>query len=154
MKPTFNSCSRISSETRLSTAAEIGDRGCMSRLTGRGTSGSSRSATMGSASPPTIQRRSSDSLNVYIQMMNTQEQGLGWRSAGELLSGLTGGSGLNPKREKDRPSASVFRSEQVPAQGPYILIVEDNEADEFLIRRAIEGAELNAKLHVIRDGEQ
>ena len=34
------------------------------------------------------------------------------------------------------------------------MIVEDNEADEFLIRRAIEGAGLNAKLHVVRDGEQ
>ena len=87
-------------------------------------------------------------------MMNIQEQGLGWRFAGELLSGMTGGSGSNPKREMVRPSASVFRSEEVPAKGPYILIVEDNEADEFLIRRAIEGAGLDAKLHVIRDGEQ
>ncbi len=34
------------------------------------------------------------------------------------------------------------------------MIVEDNEADAFLIRRAIEGAGLQAKLHVIRDGEQ
>ena len=34
------------------------------------------------------------------------------------------------------------------------MIVEDNEADAFLIRRAIEGAGLNAKLQVIRDGEQ
>ena len=86
--------------------------------------------------------------------MNTQELGSGWRSAGELSTAITGGSGSNPNSEKDQPSASASRSEKSPPKVPYILIVEDNEADAFLIRRAIEGAGLDAKLHVIRDGEQ
>jgi len=35
-----------------------------------------------------------------------------------------------------------------------VLIVEDNEADVFLIREAIAGARLPLTLHVVRDGEQ
>jgi len=38
-------------------------------------------------------------------------------------------------------------------EGPYILVVEDNKADLFLIREAIEGAQLDAQLEVIHDGE-
>jgi CheY-like chemotaxis protein len=87
-------------------------------------------------------------------MMNTQEQGLGWRSASELSTGITAESGSNPNSEKDRPSDSLSRSEEPPAKVPYILIVEDNEADAFLIRRAIEAAGIRARLHLIRDGEE
>lgn len=36
----------------------------------------------------------------------------------------------------------------------HVLIVEDNAADVFLIRRAIKAAQLNLNLHVVRDGEQ
>ena len=152
--PICSSCSRILSEMRSSTAAGIGVLGCMSRLNGMVTIGSLRSPTMESVLLPIIRRRSSDSSSVYIRMMNTQELGLGWRSAGELSTAITGGSGSNPNWEKDQPSASASRSEKSPPKVPYILIVEDNEADAFLIRRAIEGAGLDAKFHVIRDGEQ
>jgi CheY-like chemotaxis protein len=32
--------------------------------------------------------------------------------------------------------------------------VEDNQADVFLIREALDGAKLNAEIHVVYDGEQ
>ena len=35
-----------------------------------------------------------------------------------------------------------------------VLVVEDNEADVFLIREAIEAKKLPMVLHVVRDGEQ
>lgn len=34
------------------------------------------------------------------------------------------------------------------------MIVEDNQADVFLIREAIDGAKLDAEIHVVYDGEQ
>lgn len=37
---------------------------------------------------------------------------------------------------------------------PRILIVEDNPADVFLIREAIQAAKIEADLHVVKDGEQ
>lgn len=37
---------------------------------------------------------------------------------------------------------------------PSVLIVEDNEADVFLIQEAIENAGLAVSLHVVKDGEQ
>ena len=38
-------------------------------------------------------------------------------------------------------------------QRPQILIVEDNQADEFLMREAIAIAKVEADLHVVSDGE-
>jgi two-component system, chemotaxis family, response regulator Rcp1 len=35
-----------------------------------------------------------------------------------------------------------------------VLIVEDNEADAFLIREAVEATKLPVALHVVKDGEQ
>ena len=35
-----------------------------------------------------------------------------------------------------------------------ILIVEDNKADVFLMREAIEAAELGAEIHVVSDGDE
>jgi two-component system, chemotaxis family, response regulator Rcp1 len=37
---------------------------------------------------------------------------------------------------------------------PHILIVEDNVADVFLIRTALEAANVQAELHIVKDGEQ
>jgi chemotaxis family two-component system response regulator Rcp1 len=65
-----------------------------------------------------------------------------------------GGSGWNPSPEKDRPSASPSRSEEQTGKSRPILIVEDNPADVFLIRRAIEAANVYADLQVVHDGEQ
>ncbi len=35
-----------------------------------------------------------------------------------------------------------------------ILIVEDNNSDVYLIRKAIEGANLSVDFHIVRDGQQ
>jgi chemotaxis family two-component system response regulator Rcp1 len=37
---------------------------------------------------------------------------------------------------------------------PHILIVEDNPADVFIIRVALQAAKINAELHFVKDGEQ
>jgi DNA-binding response OmpR family regulator len=66
-----------------------------------------------------------------------------------------GGSGSNPNPEADRSSALRSPLEE-PATGVrgHVLIVEDNEADVFLIQEAIEAKKLPVALHVVRDGEQ
>lgn len=86
--------------------------------------------------------------------MNIPELESDWRSAGESSTGTMAGSGSNPRREKDPLSSSHCQSEQKGEDRPEILIVEDNPADVYLIRRAIEAANLSAGLEVIRDGEQ
>lgn len=59
---------------------------------------------------------------------------------------------LNPDEDRPSASSSPFKAQAGP---PYqILIVEDNPADVFLIRAAIEAAEIHAEIHVVRDGEQ
>ncbi|HLJ48530.1 MAG TPA: response regulator [Bryobacteraceae bacterium] len=63
-------------------------------------------------------------------------------------------SGSNPNWEEDQPSSSPSPSE-VPAPRPYqILVVEDNRADVFLIREALNEAGVNAELYVVPDGEK
>jgi chemotaxis family two-component system response regulator Rcp1 len=66
-----------------------------------------------------------------------------------------GGSGLNPNPDVDQSSASNSPLEE-PATRVlgHILVVEDNEADVFLIQEAIEAKKLPMALHVVRDGEQ
>jgi CheY-like chemotaxis protein len=65
------------------------------------------------------------------------------------------GSGSNPKPDADRTSASGYPSEETQTGlRDVVLIVEDNEADVFLIREAIEAKKLPLALHVVRDGEQ
>lgn len=62
---------------------------------------------------------------------------------------------MNPKQGTGQPSDSLSRSEDLPKAGPrQILVVEDNKADVFLIRSAIELAQLNADLHIATDGEK
>lgn len=46
---------------------------------------------------------------------------------------------------RDQPAASKGRS---------VLIVEDNRADVFLIREALQAAHVNAELEVVDDGEK
>lgn len=38
--------------------------------------------------------------------------------------------------------------------GPVILLIEDNEDDVFLMRRALRNAKLSVSLHVVTDGQQ
>jgi CheY-like chemotaxis protein len=67
---------------------------------------------------------------------------------------MMAGSGSNPNPDKDQYSASPSRSEGEPGPRQHILIVEDNPADVFLIREAIQAAKIEAELHVVKDGEQ
>jgi DNA-binding response OmpR family regulator len=63
------------------------------------------------------------------------------------------GSGSNPNPEKDQPSDSRSPSKPTGSHR-HILIVEDNSADVFLVRRALNDAQLDAEVHVVNDGEQ
>jgi CheY-like chemotaxis protein len=46
-------------------------------------------------------------------------------------------------------------SEEMPTRVQmHVLVVEDNEADVFLIYEAIEAKNLSVSIHVVRDGEQ
>jgi chemotaxis family two-component system response regulator Rcp1 len=65
-----------------------------------------------------------------------------------------GGSGSNPNPDEDRPSVSPFPSEERTGERRQILIVEDNPADVFFVRQAIEAANIQADLHAVKDGEQ
>ena len=41
-----------------------------------------------------------------------------------------------------------------PSRRRQVLIVEDNQSDAYLIRRAIEGTNLPVDFHILRDGQQ
>jgi two-component system, chemotaxis family, response regulator Rcp1 len=64
-------------------------------------------------------------------------------------------SGWSPNPDEDLPSASRSQSEETsPDPQQQILVVEDNEADVFLIEQAIAAAQLSVAVHVVRNGEQ
>jgi chemotaxis family two-component system response regulator Rcp1 len=65
-----------------------------------------------------------------------------------------GGSGSNPNPDEDQPSDSPSRSDEQTGKRRQILIVEDNSADVFLIRAAINAANIAADVHIVKDGEQ
>ena len=87
--------------------------------------------------------------------MSIQAPVLDWPSASGLLTDTMGEYGSNPNPEADRSSASSSPLEE-PTTGVrgHVLIVEDNEADIFLIQEAIEAKNLMMPLYVARDGEQ
>ena len=62
-------------------------------------------------------------------------------------------SGSNPDRGKDQPSTLPSPENTAPQARFHILLVEDNKADVFLMREALEAAKLPADLHVVSDGE-
>jgi len=87
--------------------------------------------------------------------MNIQGPVSDWPSVSGLLTGTMGGSGSNPNPAADRPSASSSPpKESATGVRGYVLVVEDNEADVFLIQEAIVAKKLPMTLHVVRDGEQ
>jgi CheY-like chemotaxis protein len=86
--------------------------------------------------------------------MNTQGPASGWPSATGSSIGIMGESGSNPNPDKDRPSVSPSRREEQTGKYGNILIVEDNSADVFLIRAAIDVAKIDAEFHIARDGER
>jgi CheY-like chemotaxis protein len=73
-------------------------------------------------------------------------------SANGLWNAIMGGSGSNPNRERGQPSTSLSQTRDVNATVPDILVVEDSSTDVFLIREALETAEVNANVHVVTDG--
>src|ERR1700757_4895717 len=84
--------------------------------------------------------------------MNTPELGSGWLSVSELWNVIMAGSGSNPNPEKDRPFTSPSPPEETSGELPHILVVEDSATDIFLIREALDGAQINARIHIVRDG--
>jgi chemotaxis family two-component system response regulator Rcp1 len=86
--------------------------------------------------------------------MNIQGPALDLPSVNGSWSGIGAVSGwsLNPEEDQPSASSSPFKKQAGP---PYqILIAEDNAADVFLIRAAIEAARIDAEIHVVKDGEQ
>ncbi|HEX7359600.1 MAG TPA: response regulator [Bryobacteraceae bacterium] len=78
-----------------------------------------------------------------------------WPSVSESWIVTTGGSGSNPNPDEDQSSALRSPSDQQSASVPrHLLIVEDNEADVFLIQQAIEAVKLPVTIHVVSDGNQ
>ena len=94
--------------------------------------------------------------SAYIPTMNIQAPVLGWLSASELWTGITGASGSNPSPDGDRPSVLISPPEDdTPTRiRRDVLIVEDNDADLFLIQQAIDAKTLPIALYIVRDGEQ
>jgi CheY-like chemotaxis protein len=86
-------------------------------------------------------------------MRNIQVPGWAWPFAGESWIASVAGSGSNPHPGKDPHSGSRSHSERFDP-GHDILIVEDNSADVYLIRTALESAGIRARVHLARDGEQ
>ena len=93
--------------------------------------------------------------SVYTTRTIIPAPGWDWQFAGASSTDTMGGSGSNPNPAKARRSDSLSRSEtETPGARRHILIVEDNESDVFLIRRALEATRLPLALSVAVDGEQ
>src|SRR5215471_17229913 len=153
-EPIFNNCSRILSVTPSSTGIHNGLPSYISPPRARVNSGCSPSPITASALPPTTRRLSLPCSNACIPMMNTQEPVSDWPSASESSIGIRGASGSNPRPDADQFSALRSQSDESQTAAPWhILVVEDNSADIFLIREAINAAELPAILHFVKDGE-
>src|SRR5689334_5794974 len=87
--------------------------------------------------------------------MNTREPALDWPSVNESWIGIMGSFGSNPNPDEDQSSALHSRSEeQSTGVRSHVLIVEDNEADVFLIEEAIGTTKLPLSLHIVNDGDQ
>src|SRR5215468_4918450 len=83
----------------------------------------------------------------------------GWRFASGLSKGLAGASGWNLRREREPHCISRFRrsKEQPRHMNPKrarILMLEDNAADVYLFRKALEDANVDFELTVFKDGGQ
>jgi two-component system, chemotaxis family, response regulator Rcp1 len=64
------------------------------------------------------------------------------------------GSGSNPSRAEAPISGSQGLPDETVGRRCHILIVEDNQADAALIRRALARAGVSAELHELNDGEK
>ena len=95
------------------------------------------------------------SSSVCTPPTNIQEPESAWLYASGSWIDIMGGSGSNPNPDKDlrSDSRSPFKD---PRQGTpqHILVVEDNEADVFLIEEAIAAAGLPLAVHIARNGDE
>jgi CheY-like chemotaxis protein len=87
-------------------------------------------------------------------MKNIPELVLALPFASVLSSATKDESGSNRNTAKAQPSTSRCLSEETQARETQILIVEDNPADIFLIRRALKLANVGAELIFAGDGEE
>ena len=94
-----------------------------------------------------------DSSNGYTQATNSLVPGSVLLSVSGSWSDITAASGSNPDQEKDQLSTLPYPENTAPQARFHILLVEDNKADVFLMREALEVAKLPANLHVVSDGE-
>jgi chemotaxis family two-component system response regulator Rcp1 len=98
--------------------------------------------------------------NVSTRTPSSRAQVSAWRYASGYWSDAAEDFGLNPNREKEAPSFSLFRTlgsaetSGVADTGTNILIVEDNPADVLLIREALEEHAVRANVYVVTDGEK
>jgi len=87
--------------------------------------------------------------------MNIPAPASGWRFANGSLTGIMAGSGSSRSPEKGLHSTSPSLSKETPSSPRWqVLIIEDNQADAYLIQRAIEGTNLPIDFQVVRDGQQ
>jgi DNA-binding response OmpR family regulator len=76
-------------------------------------------------------------------------------SVNGLWTNIKGAYGLTPSPEEGLPSVLLSPAEEVPSGlRDHILVVEDNEADVFLIQEAVKAINLPITIHVVADGEQ
>jgi CheY-like chemotaxis protein len=65
-----------------------------------------------------------------------------------------GGSGSNPSSDEDQLFVSPSPRAEQAGKRREILIIEDNPADVYLIRAALETPNIQADLYIAKDGEQ
>src|SRR5438552_2199510 len=87
----------------------------------------------------------------------SQARALVLPSASVLSSATTAGSGSSRRPAREPRSISRFRQRRreprrMTGDPVRILLVEDNEADVYLFRKAFVNAELNFELTVVVDG--
>src|SRR5947209_4555426 len=145
---TCGSYSRTWSAMRSSIVAARGSRSFTLAPSERADTGVSQFPITASVSNPNIRSEFLGCLNVCIQARSIPVLASGWPFVNELSSDITAGSGSSPSPDRDRDLSSHSRSKR------WILLVEDNRPDVFLIREAIRSANVDAHLEVLADGEQ
>src|SRR6185503_12246036 len=106
---------------------------------------------MASVSNLNTRSKSLDSSNDFMRARNIRVPASASPSAGESWKGTAAASGPNPAPVRDQLFTSRCRDgshECFP-----IMLVEDNRAYVFLMREALEAAEIAARVHVVSDGE-
>lgn len=101
-----------------------------------------------------------EKLNVSLQQVQKYEQGKTRLSAGMIYQlstvlGVTSNyffAGFVPDGSAQRTRSDTI-SPQRKVEKIHILVVEDDPADELLVRRALEGSDVHVDIFVLRNGE-